>query len=87
MAGWCHGLNGHEFEQTLGHSGGQGSWCVIVHCVAEQDMTEQLNNSNNILSGMKRGTNTFFSFCFEQMLHSYMNGHLHCLLFKQRLDN
>ena len=25
MAGWHHQLNGHEFEQTLGNSEGQGS--------------------------------------------------------------
>ena len=25
MVGWPHGLNGHEFEQTLGDSEGQGS--------------------------------------------------------------
>ena len=25
MAGWCHQLNGHEFEQTPGDSEGQGS--------------------------------------------------------------
>ena len=25
MAGWHHRLNGHEFEQTLGDSEGQGS--------------------------------------------------------------
>ena len=25
MAGWHHQLNGHEFEQTLGDSEGQGS--------------------------------------------------------------
>ena len=24
MAGWCHQLNGHEFEQTLGVGDGQG---------------------------------------------------------------
>ena len=29
MVGWHHQLNGHEFEQTLGESEGQGSlaWC------------------------------------------------------------
>ena len=26
MVGWHHQLNGHEFEQTLGDSEGQGSW-------------------------------------------------------------
>ena len=25
MVGWCHWLNGHEFEQTMGDSEGQGS--------------------------------------------------------------
>ena len=25
MVGWHHQLDGHEFEQTLGDSGGQGS--------------------------------------------------------------
>ena len=25
MVGWCHQLNGHEFEQTLGDSDGQGN--------------------------------------------------------------
>ena len=25
MVGWHHRRNGHEFEQTLGHSEGQGS--------------------------------------------------------------
>ena len=25
MVGWHHGFNGHEFEQSLGDSGGQGS--------------------------------------------------------------
>ena len=25
MVGWCHELNGHDFEKTLGDSEGQGS--------------------------------------------------------------
>ena len=29
MIGWHHQLTGHEFEQTLGDSEGQGS---LVHC-------------------------------------------------------
>ena len=40
MAGYHHQLNGHEFEQILGHSEGQGS---LVHCSSwvckESDMT------------------------------------------------
>ena len=30
-----HQLNGHECEQTLGDSEGQGSWCAAVHGVAK----------------------------------------------------
>ena len=41
MAGWHHQLNGHEFEQSLGDSEGQGS---LVHCSPwvheELDMTK-----------------------------------------------
>ena len=29
MVGWYHSLSGHEFEQTLGDSEGQGS---LVYC-------------------------------------------------------
>ena len=39
MVGWHHLLNGHEFEQTLGASEGQGS---LTHCTVlghkESDM-------------------------------------------------
>ena len=44
MVGWHHQLNGHEFEQTLGDSEGQGS---PAYCSPwshkESDTTEQLN--------------------------------------------
>ena len=30
-----HQLDGHEFEQTLGDSEGQGSKCAAVHGVAK----------------------------------------------------
>ena len=47
MVGWYHRFNGHEFEQTLGDSEGQGS---LVCCSAwghkELDTAEQMNNSN-----------------------------------------
>ena len=55
MVGWHHRLNGHEFEQTLGDSEGQGSLvcCSPLGC-KELDTTEQLNNiyiwiSNSII--------------------------------------
>ena len=44
MAGWHHGLDGREFEWTLGDGDGQGG---LVCCDSwghkESDMTEQLN--------------------------------------------
>ena len=44
MVGWHHQLDGHEFEQALRVSDGQGS---LVYCSPwghkESDMTEQLN--------------------------------------------
>jgi len=47
MAGWHHRLNGHEFEQTLGETEGQGN---LAGCSPwggkESDTTEQLNNKN-----------------------------------------
>ena len=45
MVGWHHQLSGHEFEQTLGDSKGQGS---LAYCSSwggkESNTTEQLNN-------------------------------------------
>jgi len=41
--GWHHWLNGHEFEQTLGDSEGQGSLvCFSSQSCKELDMTELL---------------------------------------------
>ena len=40
MAGWHHRLNGHEFEQTLGDSEGQGGLaCCSPGGHKETDMT------------------------------------------------
>ena len=40
MVGWCHRLNGHEFEQTSGDSEGQGSLvCCSPWCHKELDVT------------------------------------------------
>ena len=48
MVGWHHRLDGHEFEQTLGDSKGQGSLvCCSPRGCKESDMTEWLNNSSN----------------------------------------
>ena len=44
MAGWHHGLDGHEFEWTLGVCDGQwGLACCDSWRCQESDMTERLN--------------------------------------------
>ena len=41
MGGWHSGLNGHEFEQTLGDSEGQGTQtCRSPRGCKQSDMTE-----------------------------------------------
>ena len=51
MAGWHHRLNGHDFEQALGESEGQGSLvCYSPWGRKELDVTERLNNNNNLTS-------------------------------------
>ena len=45
MVGWHHQFDGHEFEQALGASDGQGSLVCCSPCVIELDMTEWLNET------------------------------------------
>ena len=48
MVGWHHWLTGHEFEQTLGDSEGQGSLaCCVPWGHKESDLTLGLNNNSN----------------------------------------
>ena len=48
MIGWHHRHDGHEFEQILGDSEGQGSLvCCSPWGLIELDTTEQLNNNNS----------------------------------------
>ena len=47
MVGWHHRLNGHEFENALGDSEGQGSpECCSPWGHKELDTSEQLNTTN-----------------------------------------
>ena len=49
MTGWHNGLNGHESEQTLGDSEGQGSLaCCSPWSHKESDMTEWLNDNHHL---------------------------------------
>ena len=43
MIGWHYGLNGHEFEQTLGNNEGKGSGSPWGR--KDLDTTEKLNNN------------------------------------------
>ena len=44
MVGWHHRLDGHQFEQTLGVGGGQGSLvCYSLWCRKGSATTERLN--------------------------------------------
>ena len=48
MVGWHHGLNGHEFEQTLGIGDRQGSpACCSPWGRKESDTTEGLNSDSS----------------------------------------
>ena len=44
IVGWCHRLNGHKFQQTLGDSEGQESLeCCSPQGHEELDTTQRLN--------------------------------------------
>ena len=57
IVGWDHDLNGHDFEQTLGDSEGQGSLACPWDC-NESDMIEGLNN-NKSLQQFKKQTQKY----------------------------
>ena len=41
MVVWHHQLNGHEFEQSLGDSEGEGAWLAAFQRVSHDLATEQ----------------------------------------------
>ena len=53
MVGWCHPLNGHEFEQALGNGEGQGrvACCSLWGCKVS-DTTEGLNHNKKYEGGV-----------------------------------
>ena len=49
MVGWHHGLNGHEFEQTLGDGEGWGGLLIRSPWGRkESDTTGQLNSKKGL---------------------------------------
>ena len=60
MVVWHHQINGHEFEQTLGDSEGQGNLvCCSLWGCKELNTTERLNNNNNNNFGNIGGCQNF----------------------------
>ena len=51
VVGWPHELNGHEFEQALGDSEGQGSLVCVLQYVELQSRI-QLSNWTTITTGL-----------------------------------
>ena len=84
MVGWHHAswLNGHEFEQILGHGKGQGSlaYCGPWGC-KELDTTERLNNNNTYTCNWKKKRFTYlFTYIYMYIsLHIYLHLHTHTL--------
>ena len=74
MIGWHHQLNGHESEQTLGVSEGQGSLlCCSPGGCKESDMTERLTTTklNNSLIFKIRDFSINLCVFHAQMLHGW----------------
>ena len=71
MVEWHHQLNGHEYEQALGHGVGQGSLaCCRPRGRKESERTELLNNKNKMYT-------SYFSYVF---IHSWTFDCFHHLL-------
>ena len=82
MVGWHHLHNGHEFEQTLADSEGQGSLiCCSPQGHKELDTTEQMNNCKNEPSHGKFSLFLFTCNCTHKTegMTSYMNVEWHQL--------
>ena len=68
MVGWHHRLNGHDFEQTLDDSEGQGSLaCCNPQGGKESDITERLNTANRCIIASRCGFNSYFASNVEHL--------------------
>ena len=66
MIGWHHQLNGHDFEQALGDSEGQGSLvCCSPWGCKESDMNGGLNYNKMIM--FTSFLANIYSFMYENM--------------------
>ena len=82
MVGWHHWLNGHEFEQILGVSEGQGSLaCCSPWGCKKWDTVEWLNNSNRDLQKQWRSFPRACTWGIEVTLPKFqVLGRVHCKL-------
>ena len=70
MVGWHHRLSGHEFEQTLGDSEGQGNLaCCSPWGYQGLHATEQLNNNNLKTVTLLLLLFSFFFSCFHSKIY------------------
>ena len=70
MVGWHHRLNGHEFEQTPGDGEGQRSLvCCSPWGHKELDMTQPLNNNNNMADRQKGTSHNGLTVQTDTTLH------------------
>ena len=61
MVGWHHWLNGHEFEQALGDSEGQGSLeCYSPWGRKDSDVTERMNKWTTITTNTSLRVNAWY---------------------------
>ena len=75
MVGWHHRFNGHEFEQTLGDSVGQGSLvCCSSWGCKMSDMTELHTHTFN----------SVFSFSINSVFSSVSVQLLSCVLIHKK---
>ena len=81
MIGWHHWLNGHKSEQTLEDGEEQGSLaCCSLLGHKDSDMTDRLNNSNNIYWAHPQAVTCCkdLTCIYSWNLHSSpVKGHLH----------
>ena len=72
MVGWNHRPDGHECEQTLGDSEGQGGLaCCSSWGCKESDMTEKLKKNNNIVHGKPSGRWCLYKPCSLACTHTH----------------
>ena len=91
MVGWHHWFNGHEFEQTLGDSEGQGILvCYSPRGHKESDTSEQLNNDpfpTKVNDQLERAFIVVQSLSHVWLSQTQMTTHQNILLFLSNYES